>query len=56
VHVRHPHHQRSGELRESLLEISARYQATAHIEPDHHEAGRAFVEERAPNLVLHLPV
>lgn len=33
---------------ESLLEISASYQAIAHMEPDHHEAVRAFVEKRAP--------
>ena len=32
---------------ESLLEISASYQAIAHMEPDHHEAVRAFVEKRA---------
>lgn len=33
---------------ESLLEISASYQAIAHMEPDHHEAVRAFVEKRPP--------
>jgi enoyl-CoA hydratase/carnithine racemase len=32
---------------ESVLEISASYQALAHLEPDHHEAVRAFVEKRA---------
>ncbi len=32
---------------ESLLEISAAYQAIAHLDPDHHEAVRAFVEKRA---------
>jgi enoyl-CoA hydratase/carnithine racemase len=32
---------------DSLLEISASYQAIAHMEPDHHEAVRAFVEKRA---------
>jgi enoyl-CoA hydratase/carnithine racemase len=32
---------------ESVLEISASYQALAHMEPDHHEAVRAFVEKRA---------
>jgi enoyl-CoA hydratase/carnithine racemase len=32
---------------ESVLEISASYQAIAHMEPDHHEAVRAFVEKRA---------
>jgi enoyl-CoA hydratase/carnithine racemase len=31
---------------ESVLEISASYQALAHLEPDHHEAVRAFVEKR----------
>jgi enoyl-CoA hydratase/carnithine racemase len=31
---------------ESVLEISASYQALAHMEPDHHEAVRAFVEKR----------
>jgi enoyl-CoA hydratase/carnithine racemase len=35
---------------ESLLEISAAYQAIAHMEPDHHEAVRAFVEKRAPKF------
>lgn len=35
---------------ESLLEISASYQAIAHTEPDHHEAVRAFVEKRAPKF------
>jgi enoyl-CoA hydratase/carnithine racemase len=35
---------------ESLLEISASYQAIAHMEPDHHEAVRAFVEKRAPKF------
>jgi enoyl-CoA hydratase/carnithine racemase len=35
---------------ESLLEISASYQAIAHMEPDHHEAVKAFVEKRAPNF------
>jgi len=32
---------------DSLLEISASYQALAHMEPDHHEAVRAFVAKRA---------
>jgi enoyl-CoA hydratase/carnithine racemase len=35
---------------ESLLEISASYQAIAHMEPDHHEAVRAFVEKRLPKF------
>jgi enoyl-CoA hydratase/carnithine racemase len=35
---------------ESLLEISAAYQAIAHMEPDHHEAVRAFVEKRRPRF------
>ncbi len=35
---------------ESLLEISASYQAIAHMEPDHHEAVRAFIEKRPPNF------
>ena len=35
---------------ESLLEISASCQAIAHMEPDHHEAVRAFVEKRAPKF------
>jgi enoyl-CoA hydratase/carnithine racemase len=35
---------------ESLLEISASYQAIAHLEPDHHEAVRAFVEKRPPRF------
>lgn len=35
---------------ESLLEISASYQAIAHMEPDHHEAVRAFIEKRTPKF------
>jgi enoyl-CoA hydratase/carnithine racemase len=35
---------------ESLLEISASFQAIAHTEPDHHEAVRAFVEKRPPKF------
>lgn len=35
---------------ESLLETSAAYQAIAHMEPDHHEAVRAFVEKRPPKF------
>jgi enoyl-CoA hydratase/carnithine racemase len=35
---------------ESLLEISASYQAIAHMQPDHHEAVRAFVEKRVPKF------
>jgi enoyl-CoA hydratase/carnithine racemase len=35
---------------ESLLEMSASYQAIAHMEPDHHEAVRAFVEKRPPKF------
>jgi 1,4-dihydroxy-2-naphthoyl-CoA synthase len=35
---------------ESLLEISASYQAIAHMHPDHHEAVRAFVEKRPPKF------
>ncbi len=35
---------------ESLLELSASYQAIAHLEPDHHEAVRAFVEKRPPKF------
>jgi enoyl-CoA hydratase/carnithine racemase len=35
---------------ESLLEMSAGYQAIAHMTPDHHEAVRAFVEKRAPKF------
>ncbi len=35
---------------ESLLELSAGYQAIAHMTPDHHEAVRAFVEKRAPKF------
>jgi enoyl-CoA hydratase/carnithine racemase len=33
---------------ESLLEISASFQAIAHMSADHHEAVRAFVEKRPP--------
>jgi enoyl-CoA hydratase/carnithine racemase len=35
---------------ESLLELSAGYQAIAHMTTDHHEAVRAFVEKRAPQF------
>jgi enoyl-CoA hydratase/carnithine racemase len=35
---------------ESLLELSAGYQAIAHMTTDHHEAVRAFVEKRAPKF------
>ena len=35
---------------ESLLEMSAGYQAIAHTTPDHHEAVRAFVEKRSPKF------
>jgi enoyl-CoA hydratase/carnithine racemase len=35
---------------ESLLEVSAAYQAIAHLTPEHHEAVRAFVEKRAPKF------
>ena len=35
---------------ESLLELSAAYQAIAHMSPDHHEAVRAFVEKRPPQF------
>jgi enoyl-CoA hydratase/carnithine racemase len=35
---------------ESLLEMSAGYQAIAHMTDDHHEAVRAFVENRPPKF------
>jgi enoyl-CoA hydratase/carnithine racemase len=35
---------------ESLLELSAGYQAIAHHTADHHEAVRAFVQKRKPNF------
>jgi enoyl-CoA hydratase/carnithine racemase len=35
---------------ESLLELSAGYQAIAHMSADHHEAVRAFVEKRKPRF------
>ncbi|MDI9330897.1 MAG: crotonase/enoyl-CoA hydratase family protein [Alphaproteobacteria bacterium] len=35
---------------ESLLELSASYQAIAHHTADHHEAVRAFVEKRPPRF------
>jgi enoyl-CoA hydratase/carnithine racemase len=35
---------------ESLLEMSAAFQAIAHMESDHHEAVRAFVEKRPPKF------
>lgn len=35
---------------ESLLEMSAAYQAIAHLTPEHHEAVRAFVEKRPPRF------
>ena len=33
---------------ESLLEMSAGYQAIAHMTSDHREAVRAFIEKRKP--------
>ncbi|MCW5623856.1 MAG: crotonase/enoyl-CoA hydratase family protein [Burkholderiales bacterium] len=35
---------------DSLLELSAAYQAIAHLTPDHHEAVQAFVEKRSPKF------
>ena len=35
---------------ESLLELSASYQAHAHQTADHHEAVNAFIEKRPPNF------
>ena len=35
---------------ESLLELSAGYQAIAHMTGDHHEAVNAFIEKRAPKF------
>jgi enoyl-CoA hydratase/carnithine racemase len=35
---------------ESLLELSAGYQAIAHHTADHHEAVRAFIEKRPPKF------
>ena len=35
---------------ESLLEMSAGYQAIAHKTADHEEAVRAFIEKRAPRF------
>lgn len=35
---------------ETLLELSAGYQAIAHMTADHHEAVRAFVEKRKPKF------
>ena len=35
---------------ESLLELSAGYQAIAHMSPNHHEAVRAFIEKRKPKF------
>ena len=35
---------------ESLLELSAGYQAIAHMSPDHHEAVNAFIEKRPPQF------
>lgn len=35
---------------ESVLELSAAYQAIAHTTSDHHEAVRAFIEKRAPRF------
>jgi enoyl-CoA hydratase/carnithine racemase len=34
---------------DSLLELSAAYQALAHHTEDHHEAVNAFLDKRAPN-------
>jgi enoyl-CoA hydratase/carnithine racemase len=35
---------------ESLLELSAGYQAIAHMTVDHHEAVNAFIEKRPPHF------
>ncbi|MEN9889186.1 MAG: hypothetical protein RL559_1223 [Pseudomonadota bacterium] len=35
---------------ESLLELSAGYQAIAHMSDDHHEAVRAFIDKRPPQF------
>jgi enoyl-CoA hydratase/carnithine racemase len=35
---------------ESLLELSAGYQAIAHMTSDHHEAVNAFIEKRPPQF------
>ena len=35
---------------DSLLEISAGYQAIAHMTPDHYEAVNAFIEKRPPKF------
>ena len=35
---------------ESLLELSAGYQAIAHMTTDHHEAVNAFIEKRPPKF------
>ena len=35
---------------ESLLEMSAGYQAIAHMTTDHHEAVNAFIEKRPPKF------
>jgi enoyl-CoA hydratase/carnithine racemase len=35
---------------ESLLELSASFQALAHKTPQHEEAVRAFIEKRSPNF------
>ncbi|MDD2546959.1 MAG: crotonase/enoyl-CoA hydratase family protein [Burkholderiaceae bacterium] len=35
---------------ESLLELSAGYQAIAHMSPDHHEAVNAFIDKRPPQF------
>ena len=39
-----------GSTLESLLEISAGYQAIAHMTPDHREAVTAFIEKRPPRF------
>jgi enoyl-CoA hydratase/carnithine racemase len=39
-----------GSTLESLLEISASYQAIAHMTPDHREAVTAFIEKRPPRF------
>ena len=35
---------------DSLLELSAAYQAIAHLTPDHHEAVQAFLQKRPPKF------
>jgi hypothetical protein len=45
-------HEGERSLLESLLVLSAGYQAIAHMTSDHHEAVNAFIEKRPPKFLV----